>query len=170
MKLFLFLIVTAIFSGCTSAKPKISTSLETSFQELLPIKDMNKSFQIYVDSSDQDNLKFGNDIKLAFKNITGQDVFFPVGYGIRLFVIRNNEWMEIQNYDDYYGEGSWLQTINQQTSGGRLVTWVSPVLPPEIADGDHQVILRTVIIGELVIDSKKTGIPVGAYTDVYLQP
>lgn len=163
----LFLVV--IMFGCSPAGPNISDSLEVSFQELIVSNNINKSFQIYIDSNDAENLKYGSDIKIAFKNVSGEDVFFEVGYGIKLYIIRDNAWVEIQNKNEYYGEGSILQTKNQQASGGRLVTGVRPVLPPGIAPIADE-ILRIVVIGEILSDGERTGHHAAAYVDLLLNP
>ena len=125
---------------------------------------MNELFQIYLDSPDEKNIKFGSVIKLLFRNVSGQEVFFPVGYRIKLFVIKNNKWIEIPNTVEYYGEGSLLQTKSEQALGGRIGAWVRPVLPSEITTEDQE-ILRILVVGELLTNGEKTGIPIGAYID-----
>ncbi len=168
--LFLAIGVTAIVYGCSSSQPKISETMNISFRELVAIDEMNEYFQISVDSQSQEKLEFGSDIKVVFVNRSDWEIYFPVGYGIRLFIIENDKWVEIDNNDEYYGDGSLLRSVSEQGIGGRLVTWVRPVLPTDLADEGNPEILRIVMVGELLSAGEKTGIPVGAYVDLFLAP
>lgn len=167
-KIFLFFLLAAILCSCIPVRPKVSESLETSFRELMLVDDINKSFQIYIDSTDRESMKFGSDIHVVIKNLSNQQIFFPVGYGIRLFIIRDSEWVEILNKNKYYGDGSFLRPKGIQELGDRISTGVRPILPSQIGFEDDQEILRIVMIGELMSDEEKTGIPVGAYTDIFV--
>jgi hypothetical protein len=99
-----------------------------------------------------------------------QDIYFPVGYGIRLLIINNDKWIEVKNKDIYYGDGSWLQTKRDQMLGARLATGVRPILPPDLLNVGNQVILRIVIIGEIHSNNSNNGLPVGAFTDLFVTP
>ena len=155
--------------GCSSNKPKISSELQEYFKNQVPVRDLNKNFCIWVDSSNQADINFGSDMNVVIENLSDQQIFFPLGYGTRLFIVRNNKWVEIMNSNEYYGNGSILFQKGIQL-GDRISTGIRPVLGPNIKDEGHQEILRIVIIGELITDGKKTGISVGAYTDVLVNP
>lgn len=93
-----------------------------------------------------------------------------MGYGLRLFITIGDEWVEIQNTNEYYGEGSLLRPDNEQ-GAGCLATWVRPALLSEIiVDEGKRVTLRIVVIGEFLSNGEGTGIPVAAYTDVFIIP
>lgn len=168
---FLWILVMVTVCSCSPVQPSVSNDLEISFRELISIDDINKSFQIHAESIEQRNLKFESDIQVVLENLSNQQIFFPVGYGIRLFIIRDNAWIEIQNKNEYYGEGSLLRPKGEQELGDRISTGVRPILPPQIEDENHQEVLRIVIIGELIKDDDgRIGVPVGAYTDVFINP
>lgn len=166
---FFYLLIAPIILGCSAKQPNISGELNDSFQKMLAIEDVNNSFRIYIVSNDVENLKYGSDIKIAFRNTSGEKIFFPVGYGVKLYIIRNSKWLEIQNQNEYYGEGSLLQTKNQEDSGGRLVTGVRPNLPPEITPLGQE-ILRIVVIGEIQSIGENMADQTAAYIDVFINP
>ena len=78
----------------------VSDTQENSFQKIVAVENLNKYFQIYLDSANQENLKMGDDIIIAFRNLSNQEVLFSVGFGIRLFIINDNKWVEIINDAD----------------------------------------------------------------------
>jgi hypothetical protein len=166
--LLLFLTCLAT-SACTQSHPEISDSLVMAFRDLIEIDSLNESFQISADTSNPKKLMYGSDVSIVFKNISGDEVFFPVGYGIRLFIIRDKTWVEIPNKNVYYGDGSWLQTRSDELLGARLGTWVRPVLPPGV-DAAGQDVLRIVVVGEIPSDQNKTGSYTAAYVDVFISP
>jgi len=155
--------------GCSNSEPKISRDLQESFKNQVPVNDMNKSFCIWVDSSNYAELKFGSDIYVVIENLSDQQIFFPLGYGTRLFIVRDNKWVEIMNKNEYYGNGSILFPKGIQL-GYLISTGIRPIIGPNIKYEGNQEILRIVIIGELISDGKKTGISAGAYTDVFVNP
>ena len=166
---FFSALMAGIICGCAPAQPQISADLNNSFGKIIAMDDMNKYFQVRVDSSNQENMKFGSDTMITLTNLSDQKILFQVGYGIRMFVARDNNWIEVQNNAVYYGDEVIMQPKTSQMSEKYIVTGIQPIFSPEIKDEGHQEALRIVIIGELS-NGEKPGIPVGAYTDVFVTP
>jgi len=160
----------AALCGCAPTQPRTTEYLDVSFRQLIAVDDMNKTFHLIVDKSSQENPKFGSDIQVRIENLSEQEVSFPVDLGIKLFIVRDNGWLEIQNNNKYYSIGPALILKRQQETGHRITTGIRPVLPPDAKDARQQEILRIVAIGELISNGEKTGIPVGAYTDMFVNP
>jgi len=160
-----FLLITLFINilGCTSSQSNVSDKLETSFKDIVEIDKLNEYFQIYV-SSDQKVHKFGSDIKVYFKSITDDKIVFQVGYKIRLFIVHNNSWLEIQNKNKYFGEESYLPSISNQNLGARLSTGVRPISPPDVGV-EAKTMLRILVEGTLLPDNT----PVGSFVDIYIE-
>ena len=158
-----------MISGCLPSQPEVSKELEASFRSLVPIDDMNRSIRIRVDTEVQEDLKFGSDIHVVIDNLSDQQIYFPLGFGIRLFVVGNHAWIEAQDKNTSYGDGSLLRARGKEEMASRISTWVRPIFPSQLNEGQQE-ILRIVLVGELMADGKRTGVPVGAYTDVFVNP
>ena len=157
-----------IIIGCTSVRPRLSKELESSFQKTISVEDLNES--IRVRPASQERAKYGSNIKIRIQNVSDQPIYFPLDFEMRLFIIRDNEWVEIQDNNQYYGEGTLLHPKGQEESSGTITTWVRPVLPLNFTSGNDKDILRIVIIGEKQNDNMEFGTPVGAYTDIVVYP
>jgi hypothetical protein len=171
-RVLMFLQSIAIVISICRCKPilMVSDAQENSFQKIVAVENLNKYFQIYLDSANPKNLKMGDDIIIAFRNLTNQEVLFSVGFGIRLFIINDNKWVEIINDADYYGKGALLESSkSQQAILGGFVTSIRPALPLNFVEANPLLKLRIFVIGELMNNGQKTGIPVGAYLDVTLK-
>lgn len=166
--LFFYLMLSIILAGCTSVRPNVPKELDISFQKIISIEDMNGSIRIRQTSLE--TAKYGSNITVSIENLSNQPIFFPLNFGIRLFIIRDNEWIEIQDKNQYYGEGTLLHSKNHEDYSGKVTTWIRPVLPPELkSDGNHD-ILRILVIGETQGGGIEQGVLVGAYYDVDVYP
>jgi hypothetical protein len=163
-----------LISGCSTSSPKVPGDLQESFQQLVGIEDINKSLQVIAEISDNKIMHFGSQIHTVIKNASNQLILIRAPEGIRLFIINDGKWLEINDNNEYFGdgEGAVLYPSGPLELRGRKSTWVSPVLKPGtvISDPDSNIVLRILILGEQISDDKKTGLPIGAYTDVYLVP
>lgn len=163
-----FVIIAGLISSCAPSQPKISGNLENLFRILVPIDDMNDSFQIYVNKNDHQSLNFGTKIPIIFTNLSEKQIFFPTGFGIKLYVVENNQWLEVQNQVEYWGDRSYLQPKGSQKAGGYLSTVIRPELPSEIY-GEKEAILRVVVVGEKINEINQST-PVGAFVDLFIEP
>jgi hypothetical protein len=167
-------LLTILISGCSTNSPNVTRDMQESFQKLVAINEMNKDLRVTTDISDNNNLHIGSVIHLVIENLSDQPILIPEPSGIKLFIINDGEWSEINNNAEYYGnsEGPVLYPHEPSELRYRTSTGVSPVLKPgtKISDKGSKIVLRILIIGEMLMNGEKTGIPVGAYTDVYLTP
>lgn len=162
-------------SACSNNQPNISKDLQESFQEMIPIADTNTNLSIKIISDGQNENKSGFDIKILVENISKQNILFPVNSKvIRVFIIRNNTWMEIKDTVKYYssivGGDSFILPPRGEQQPNTFTTVVRPVLEPNAKDEGKQETMRILIVGELMDDNKKTSIPVAAYVDLFMNP
>lgn len=165
--LYMISLAMALIS-CMSAKPGISDALDSEFDKFVEIKDLNKYFEVRL-TSGQEIYKFGTIIRIFLYNVSDEKILFPVGYGIRLFIVIDNEWLEIDNESNFSGEAVTLPSISNQNMGARLSFGVLPALPSDI-EIQEKAILRILIQGLLISDKSSSDVPVGAFVDVYVEP
>lgn len=158
----------ALLLSCKSSQIEVSENLENSFSKAIGIENLNKFFEVHLVSGEE-NFRFGSDIRISLYNSSGEKILFSVGYGIKLFVVYENNWLEIENKNKYSGEEVYLPSVSNQDLGARLVTGIRPVLPLNI-DLREKTILRILIQGVLIYDKSNNNIPVGAFVDVYVEP
>ena len=162
---FLLLII-LIFSSCS--QENLSTK-EKAFNQLIQIRDMNKSMSLKVwDENEMRNLRIGNGIVLAGINNTENNIILPSGYGISilLFDESTNKWNNIPNTAIYSSPGEQIMLPKSEDNQGITAIGLSPCI---ISTG-QPVYLRIVVRGETrnwipLINNK-----VGAYIDLTLQP
>lgn len=169
-QIFFFYIVSLaiVLLSCTSTKPKISDTLDSEFTELVNNEELNKYFEVRPVSG-QEIYKLGSDVRVFLYNSLDEKILFPVGYGIKLFIVFEDKWIEIDNRNNYSGETVMLPTVSNQNIGARLVFGVRPVLPTGI-EIHETVVLRILIQGVLVSDNVPSDTSVGAFVDVYVEP
>jgi hypothetical protein len=165
----MILAMTSLF-GCSIRQPEISNGLQASFQVLVPIDDLNQSVRLTEDLSNQQNIKFDSVIQVLIENVSIRQVYFPLGYGIKLFIVRNGDWVEIRDKSNYLGDGALLSPQNNKKLTDTTSTRILPDYPSQIKIEGIPVILRIVVIGELLLDINETRVPVGAYIDVIVNP
>ena len=164
--------ITLIVIGCSTDSPKIPSGLQEAFQQQIAIKDMNKSLMVTAETLRNEPLHFGSQIHVIIKNVSDQQVRIRAPEGIKLFIINDGKWFEVNDNNEYFGDvtGAILFPTGPQELRDRKSTWVSPILQPGIKIAEANTILRILIIGETVSSDSNTGIPVAAYTDVSLTP
>jgi len=167
----MFALVLSLY-GCMGNQIKISDDLQLSFFRLIPVADLNKSLRVTIIPDGQNENKFGSDIEIHVENLSEQHIFFTGDASLpRVFIIRENKWTEIKNHNDYYGDGWELSPKGERYPNPSLfATWVRPILEPNLENKRQQEIVRILIVGELAHDKQETGIPVGAYVDLLVNP
>ena len=161
----LLLLTTLI--GCSTEREQVSEGIEKKFQTLIPVIDMNKSFQIKVDN-DQNTFQRDTDIRLIINNKSSHSITFALESYIKMLIIRHQEWMEVGNVISYSGL---LQILPQGTLLlDTRTTRVQPILISDNFENTERTLLRIVMIGELTENDKPTGKMVGSYVDVYITP
>ena len=161
-----FLSVTLM--SCLNRVDNQASDIEKNFLLTVPVADMNKTLQLSVDG-DQKVFRFGSEIDLTIHNMSKYSVMFDTSSSPKLFIIRNGEWVEVNNEITYSGatvmspKGTILLDQNR--------TIVKPVLDKTILNTNEQeVSLRVVVICEILENDVRTGKLVGAYVDVILKP
>jgi hypothetical protein len=168
--LHLWLLV--LLLGCLPAKPKISQAEDDAFRKQIGMQELNSRFRISTPKDRRADPRFGSDIEVLIENVSNETIGFPIGFGIRMFALMDSHWLEVENADEYYGEsGSLLYPKDRLGMGGQLSTVVRPLLPLQMEDMKEKVVLRIMLLGEAESPNGGTEkTPVGAYTDVYVEP
>jgi hypothetical protein len=160
----------AILVGCGPAESGDGLAPDAGFAELVGMERINRDFEIQAEPHGKVGLGAICEIRLQLHNRSRRDIYFPVGYGIRLFIFHGNRWWEIANNHEYYGEGSVLRPRGEETLGEFLSTGVCPSLPERMTAPDQQYTLRIFMAGELGEDGSPTGVMSSAFTDVQVSP
>jgi hypothetical protein len=157
-----------VLLSCSSAKSEISDTLDAKFTELVKNEELNKYFEVRLVSG-QEAYEIGTVIRIFLYNVSDEKILFPVGYGIRLFIVIDNEWIEIDNKSNFSGEAVTLPSISNQELGARLSFGVLPALSSGI-EINEKIVLRILIQGTLMssLDSENTS--TGAFVDVFIEP
>jgi hypothetical protein len=155
--------------GCSNPSQSISKEMEDKFHATVAVMDMNKSLEIKVDD-DQKSFCLGSDIPLSVKNKSPNFIFFNYeGRYIKLFMIRDAEWVEVKNGLTYSGS-----TVLSPPGPPLLNldgTWARPVLDDNtFKDNPTDILIRIVMTGEIMESNTHTGNFVSAYLDVYITP
>jgi hypothetical protein len=130
---------------------------------------MNKSISLELWSVNEVNkLYIGNDVVLAAKNNTKNNIYFPTDYGISVFLFDESisKWIDIPNYMYYSPPGERILYPKAEDDPGIAAIAVNPT----ITSSSHPIELRIIVSGET-----KNWIPfvnkrVGAYIDLIMQP
>lgn len=169
MKLVIkFVFLLSVLVAFSNDLPVVSNDLEKELLTAFHLTDINESFQVTINGEEK-TFKINSDIPLIFNNKSPYTIYFPTGSFIRLLIINDNEWMEIENSHTYAGlllispEGTLLKDFN--------IAGVRPVIDNSILHGDKKdLLLRIVLIGEIMENNDPTGRFVGAYVDVDITP
>jgi hypothetical protein len=137
-QIFFFYIVSLaiVLLSCTSTKPKISDTLDSEFTELVNNEELNKYFEVRPVSG-QEIYKLGSDVRVFLYNSLDEKILFPVGYGIKLFIVFEDKWIEIDNRNNYSGETVMLPTVSNQNIGARLVFGVPNCITGNVTLGSN---------------------------------
>jgi hypothetical protein len=151
--------------ACNVEHPVVPAELEKSFTKIFELDDLNTSISLQIDTNQE--ITFDSDLYLVIRNTSSKPIYIPESReSFRLFIIDENEWVEISNKIQYIGAESTLDTEGKSSS--TLHTLVIPHLPEELRNVDGKLILRILFIGEKDSSQENQRVPVGAYTDVYI--
>lgn len=165
LKIFLLVGLIVGINSCLFGHPIVSDEMNEDFLEMFKVNDMNEHFSISVNNSDDSNLRYGSNIDIVVYNKSKQEIYFPPDSSMKLFVVRENTWIEIENFVTYGDELILLP--NGSLFGDTRSTLVNPVLLPDMDKKvDERDIVRVAMIGELLSSGNPTGTLVGAYTDI----
>lgn len=167
---FLIFSLTVITYSCAVSYPKVSNNMNENFVEMFKISNVNESFQIRVDSYGSNNLKYGSEIPIIVSNKSDQEIFFQTYRStIRLFIVRADNWEEIENSVIYYGDGLILLPKGSQLEDHISIS-IRPMMRSNMDEPKQKEIMRVVMIGEIISDGQLSGVFTSAYTDVIIGP
>lgn len=156
-------------NSCALATQTVPDKLDEGFQDMFNASHMNEYFQIHVEASGEKKLSYGSKIKIDVSNLTDQEIIFLPNSSTKLFVIRENNWIQIDNYATYYDDLILLP--KGSLFGDNRSSLVIPMLLQNMDKKRvEKEIVRIVMVGELLSNEQPTGVYVGAYTDVILTP
>lgn len=164
-KIWLMTSIILLLYGCGIGSPKVPDELQASFLDSINVTDMNSSIMMEMDSSTP--AKNNSELFLLLSNNSQESIIIPTKTDLfRLFIIIDDEWVEIQNKIQYFGAETVLGPVGNPTSSLRIA--VIPILPEELQNQDEEMILRVLFIGEQESNDPNGKIPVGAFVDTYI--
>lgn len=107
----------------------------------------------------------GNDVGIAVKVISKDQVAFSNDYGAQMFLYQNKEWVEIPNFARY-PEGSIILSPADNDPYKLGNALVFPILPDE----NQPATIRIFLVGHIYRDGQITNDLAGASIDVVLSP
>lgn len=130
----------------------------------IPLKDMNKELQLSA-PPEISTFKIGDNLGLVLVNYSDNPILLPQDYGVHIYQFVDEKWELIENRIDYPSGGKAVYPRDNQP-----VREVLLVVHPFIFS-DQPIKVRVVVVGNYYLEEKKeTGQPVGAYTDITLEP
>jgi hypothetical protein len=167
-RILIFLLVFTILLGCSKGTDSVSKDMEKQFLDIVPVTDMNKSLQLEV-YGDQKTFGLGHDIPLLIYNKSSHRILFTKDSRIKLFMIQDAAWLEVENEIIY--TGSTLLSPQGTPLLDLTNTWAKPAFDKDmIKNGKEEVLVRIVMIGEIIENDVGTGKFAGAYIDVHITP
>jgi hypothetical protein len=163
-KKLIYCLFSVMLVSCSQTQS--SSELESSFLSLISAN-MNTFVRIYPENNRAVPFKYGSDISLIFENLSDQKLFFDTDNFVRLYVVRDSQWLEVRNKRTYSGELLLFPTGTPLLDNNSVK--VRPALDniPAIQNSDD--FLRVVVVGEILRDDVRTGELVGAYVDVMIE-
>lgn len=76
--------------------------MEKKFQTAIPVTDMNGSLQVKVESGEK-IYPLGSEIPLTIINTSPHSIFLAIDSHIKLLMIEDAEWIEVNNVITYSG-------------------------------------------------------------------
>jgi hypothetical protein len=135
------------------------------FKQIVPELELNTAIRLLISDQLTNEFTIGYSFDLLLENTSEHQVWFPQGYGLRVFSYSEDskEWIELQNRVEYvsgiedildpHGKGNWLAVVSAN---------------PEITKSIEPVSVRILVVGEIFTGGRPTGEQVGAYIDVSL--
>lgn len=166
--LVLVLVLSSLVSACdarSQGSERTTTRAEEAFSDQFGFEGLDN--QIDIDLTEEDgSVVNGGQMQLLVANRSKRAVWFPPGYGSRLFIRQSSEgeWMEIQNQVTYVGDGDLLEP---RGSGSR--NWAGVVT---VSAGDYPLddaeVLRIVVTGRVASDGIISDSHTSSYIDISL--
>jgi hypothetical protein len=167
------LLCTLTIIGCSNNTLRTSHNLGTAFRTLVPADDMNKSLRIEAELQNQEANESRDTIRVSIQNLSDEYILLRQPEDIMLLVRSGNDWVQIQNAIEYFGngEGPTLFPATVDRLRSHATTAVRPVLDAKVGSATTKALLRIVILGEILSDGgNSTGVTAAAYTDLLLDP
>jgi hypothetical protein len=155
--------------GCSNNQPSISHDMQESFNKIVPDTDLNTHLRLNI--NDQEKANLNKLFELYLINTSDETIYLDAKQPFRLFIVDNNQWVEIKNKVIYLGrrEGGGIYIYPKNSGRDLLGSFVRPeLLPGQVIEGDEK-ILRILVLGETMTDGERTGNLVGAYLDVFIE-
>jgi hypothetical protein len=155
-----------LFLSCC-VRPTVTAAGESTFSELVPIVDLNRSIRLVFSKDLVNEFIVGGGVDLLMENVSECRIWFDQRDGIRLFMYlpAQESWTEVRDKSiilTYFPE-----VLGTRAMGNfQTVVTVQPDLPPL----GEPILVRVLVIGERYTGGKMTGEKVGAYKDVLLFP
>ena len=148
-----------ILMGCSN-----STSTSNMPEVGIPLEEMNRYIEIIAPSA-WNSFRTNHVVGLVVRVTGKESIAFTFDYGTRLFILQNDDWVEVRNITTY-PEGHMIippWENNPRNEGG-------VDMRPDLPNPDKPVLLRIVLIGNIYRDNQVTDEKVGGYIDVNLKP
>ena len=153
--------------GCSPKKPIVSTDLQESFIKSIGTYETNSSLSLEFIPGEGKN-KFGSDINIIVENNSDEYIVLSNKNSlVRVFLIVDNEWQEIDNNNVYFGEDTKLSPRDKP--GSKWITWVRPVADENILSETEKSIIRIFVSGYQIQTDGVLGKAVSAYTDLFIE-
>jgi len=164
-----------ILSSCGTPQPGISRDLQKSFETMFPDVEMNTYLRIQIIKGNEH--KFGSDVHILVENVSQKAIYFSTDTKapwIKILVASDNHWIEVPNPTTYFsitgGNGYILFGKHDAEHPNLFTTSVRPMLTSDLENIERQVPVRIVVLGELMSNGERTGVPAGAYVDLLMEP
>lgn len=160
INILVILIFSILVNNCGFAAT-INSLKETSFESLYSDCSMNSTI-VFLPL--QPNYKFKNNIILSYKNTSQNQIAFPPGSGVKIFIYEhgNSKWLEVNNNMQYSSSPKPYVIVD---SGDGLSSYGSLVIQPDIPDNQSAAI-RVAIKGHIYQEGILTDECVGAFMDI----
>jgi hypothetical protein len=159
----------AVFLIACSKQSNVS-DLEKNFATLIPIDDMNHSLVLLLEGADT-SFSSGSRINMRIYNKSQHYLYFENETHMRILASPDDlQWKEVENSFTYA-----TSSMTLSPEGTILLDdafrWAIPILDESfVGNGNSEIPLRIVVIGEIMKDDAHTGQLVGAFVDVSMKP
>ena len=153
LKTIIFVVVIFLCSCVPSQSPP--------HPEGIPNGNLNQVVKI-IAPQEWNTFKLGNSIDLEITNLSNRSLVFDKGFGVRIFLAKNNQWVEIKDKLKSIGADSIFMrptTSNKSETRGFSVS-------PDVDELAGKTLIRIYIFGKTL----ETNEVIGAYVDVVLSP
>jgi len=86
-----------------------------------------------MDMPREEVLHLGSEIHVVINNASNRQITVRAPEGIKLFIVNNGKWLEVNDNNEYFGdgEGAVLYPPGPLELRDRKSTWIRPVLKPD---------------------------------------